>query len=262
MSDPPLNLGFEEASAHFESASQNARVWTEAWAGANLFCPSCGRSDITRYRANRPVADFACQQCGEDFELKSQKGKFGPRIVDGAFSTMCERLASDTNPSLILLNYDLPRRAVTDLLFIPKHFFVREIIQERKPLSPTARRAGWVGCNILIGRVPEAGRIFLVRDSEQTSKELVLAQWKSTLFLKSQTGQARGWLIEVMKSVEAVGREEFTLEEVYAQEDRLRRLYPGNNNVRPKIRQQLQALRDHGYLEFLGRGRYRRRRLA
>jgi Dam-replacing HTH domain len=40
-------------------------------------------------------------------------------------------------------------------------------------------------------------------------------------------------------------------------EPRLAALYPGNNNVRPKIRQQLQVLRDRGWLEFLGRGRYR-----
>jgi hypothetical protein len=37
------------------------------------------------------------------------------------------------------------------------------------------------------------------------------------------------------------------------------RLYPGNRNVRPKIRQQLQMLRDRGWLEFTGRGRYRLR---
>ena len=40
-------------------------------------------------------------------------------------------------------------------------------------------------------------------------------------------------------------------------EERLSRLYPGNHNVRPKIRQQLQVLRDRGWLEFVGRGRYR-----
>ncbi len=44
---------------------------------------------------------------------------------------------------------------------------------------------------------------------------------------------------------------------MYRFEDRLSALYPGNNNVRPKIRQQLQVLRDRGWLEFLGRGRYR-----
>ena len=47
-------------------------------------------------------------------------------------------------------------------------------------------------------------------------------------------------------AVEAVGRPEFTLADVYAHEAALAALYPGNNNVRPKIRQQLQVLRDRG----------------
>jgi len=43
-----------------------------------------------------------------------------------------------------------------------------------------------------------------------------------------------------------------------AHEARLAALYSGNHNVRPKIRQQLQVLRDRGWLAFDGRGRYRR----
>ena len=57
-----------------------------------------------------------------------------------------------------------------------------------------------------------------------------------------------------MKAVKAIGRPEFTLDEVYAHEAALAALYPGNNNVRPKIRQQLQVLRDRGWLAFDGRG--------
>jgi type II restriction enzyme len=124
-------------------------------------------------------------------------------------------------------------------------------------LAPTARRAGWVGCNILLSEIPAAGKIFLVRDGEQAPRRQVLEQWRSTLFLKDQNLGARGWLIEVMKCVDAAGSHDFTLDELYAQEDRLRRLYPANRNVRPKIRQQLQVLRDRGYLLFVGRGRYR-----
>ena len=48
------------------------------------------------------------------------------------------------------------------------------------------------------------------------------------------------------------------LADVYAHEAALAALYPGNNNVRPKIRQQLQVLRDRGWLAFNGRGTYRR----
>jgi type II restriction enzyme len=32
--------------------------------------------------------------------------------------------------------------------------------------------------------------------------------------------------------------------------------YPNNNNIQAKIRQQLQILRDKGYLKFTGRGKY------
>jgi len=62
-----------------------------------------------------------------------------------------------------------------------------------------------------------------------------------------------------MKCVEALGKRDFTLDEVYGFEERLAKLYPGNQNVRPKIRQQLQFLRDRGFIEFVSRGNYRLR---
>ena len=39
--------------------------------------------------------------------------------------------------------------------------------------------------------------------------------------------------------------------------DSLQAKYPLNRNVRAKIRQQLQILRDKGLVRFVGRGRYR-----
>jgi hypothetical protein len=62
-----------------------------------------------------------------------------------------------------------------------------------------------------------------------------------------------------MTCVDAIGKREFQIDDIYAFEDRLRRLYPENKNVRPKIRQQLQFLRDRGYLDFVSRGYYRLR---
>ena len=97
----------------------------------------------------------------------------------------------------------------------------------------------------------------MVREGQLLPKRDVQAQWASTLFLRGRAETARGWLIEVMRCVEALGRSAFSLEDVYVYEDRLQALYPGNNNIRPKIRQQLQVLRDQGYLAFEGRGRYR-----
>jgi type II restriction enzyme len=60
----------------------------------------------------------------------------------------------------------------------------------------------------------------------------------------------------VLNIVRGLGRREFTLAEVYAQEAALGRLHPQNLHVRDKIRQQLQVLRDLGFIEFLGSGQY------
>ena len=136
---------------------------------------------------------------------------------------------------------------------------MREIIEARKPLTYTARRAGWIGSHILLSKIPQSGKIYFVRDGQVASRETVLTQWKKTLFLRDQNQTARGWLIEVMKCVEAIGKSEFQIDDVYAFEKRLGHLYPGNKNVKPKIRQQLQFLRDRGYLEFVSRGYYRLR---
>jgi len=234
-----MKLGFEEAQTSYVSGSQSARAWTEQWVRRELYCPSCGHSHVSKFENNRPVADFFCTACSEEYELKSQKSKFGVKILDGAFRVMCERLTASNNPNLLLLNYDRAQLAVVNLFVVPKHFFIREIIQERKPLSSTARRAGWVGCNILLNGIPESGKIFLVRNGRPQPKEAVLAQWRKTLFLREAGIEARGWLIEVMKCVDAIGKQEFQLDDVYAFEAKLSRLYPDNRHVRQKIRQQL-----------------------
>lgn len=252
-----MKLGFEEEQSPYASPSQSARFWTESWVHKQVYCPNCGRSNLNKYGNNRPVADFYCGSCREEYELKSQKTPFGAKIVDGAFRTMCERLAADNNPNLMLMSYDLKSLSVKDLCVVPKHFFVRDIVEERDPLAVTARRAGWVGCNILLSRVPESGKIFFIRNGEPLSKEIVLYKWQQTLFLRNESAEGRGWLIEVMKCVDLLGKRDFDLSEVYAFEPRLNQIYPHNNNVKPKIRQQLQVLRDNGYLEFVSRGRYR-----
>ena len=224
-----------------------------------VYCPSCGSPKINAFPNNSPVADFFCASCEDEYELKSQKSVFGNKVLDGSFRTKCDRLAASNNPNLFLLNYDSKQLSVINLLVVPKHFSVREIIGERKPLAPTARRAGWIGSNILLNQIPQSGKIFIVRAGQIEPKETVLSKWSRTLFLRDQEQEARGWLIEVMKCVETIGKREFQIEDIYAFEAKLSHLYPDNRNVRPKIRQQLQFLRDRGYLDFVSRGYYRLR---
>ena len=255
---PIQDLAFAPLKAqHYKSATQKIRVLSEEWVSRSLYCPNCGNEQITPRRNNSAVSDFSCTVCAEEYELKSQKGTIKGRVVDGAYETMMRRLKEANNPNLLLLSYDPAALSVLGLTVVPKHFFIPELIEKRKPLSATARRAGWTGCNILLDNIPHAGRISLVHNRIVSPKPDVLALWRRTLFLNDQASpSAKTWLLNVMRCVEDIGKPRFSLSDVYAFEDRLRRAYPANQHIKEKIRQQLQVLRDNGFLRFLSKGEY------
>lgn len=254
-----LNLNFDTKLAdNFTSNSQKIRILTEEWVIRTVFCPNCGGNDILQYPNNRPVADFFCTSCDEDYELKSKEGKVGKKIVDGAYSTMIERLNSNSNPNFFILSYDNASHSVRNFLCVPKHFFIPKLIEMRRPLSPTARRAGWVGCNILLDHIPESGKVYFIRDGVQMSQKSVLDKWKETIFLRQeQKLSGKGWMIDILLVIEKIGKTEFTLDDIYRYENELAHLHPENHHIKDKIRQQLQILREKNYLAFVNRGVYR-----
>ncbi|MGD0208006.1 MAG: DpnI domain-containing protein [Verrucomicrobiota bacterium] len=209
------------------------------------------------------------------------------------------------------------RERVHNLLLVPSFAFPPSAIIKRKPLSSTARRAGWIGCNIALNRVPAEARIAVVttilsppqssagvspalpsnssegrRDacatlsrSESvviTSPAEVRAQFRRVKPLSEISVTQRGWTLDVLNTVRRLvdsrrrGNEtragksemdpslltsaptgEFTTADVYAFERELEKLHPDNRHVKDKIRQQLQVLRDLGFLLHVERGVWR-----
>ena len=62
--------------------------------------------------------------------------------------------------------------------------------------------------------------------------------------------------MDILTCINKIPLHTFTLEDMYSFEDELQNKHPENRNVRPKIRQQLQMLRDKGLIDFLGKGKY------
>jgi type II restriction enzyme len=241
---------------NYKSSSQRIRVMTEYWVNSSIFCPSCG-NNLSKFENNTPVADFYCLKCSEEYELKSKQGAMGIKIVDGEYYTMIDRLKSEHNPNFFFLTYDKVTFEIKNFLTIPKYFFVPGIIEMRKALNVTARRAGWVGCNINIKNIPELAKIFYVQNGIEQSKDEVLGKWNKTEFVKSTHDiESKGWLLDVLICVERIKKNEFSLDDVYEFETQLKAKHPLNNNVKAKIRQQMQILRDKNVIEFVGRGRY------
>jgi type II restriction enzyme len=250
-----LKLSIEVAK-DYSSRSQQIRVISECWVDKSIFCPNCG-DDLSSFENNKPVADFYCINCSEEYELKSKQGSMGKKIVDGAYSTMIERLESNNNPNFFFLTYDKTTFEIRNFLTIPKYFFIPDIIEKRKPLNIAARRAGWVGCNIVMNNIPEFGKIFYIQSGVVKSKNDVLDKWSRTEFVKSTHNiEAKGWMLDVLLCVERIKQKEFSLEEVYKFESHLKDKHPLNNNIKAKIRQQLQFLRDRKVIDFVGRGKY------
>ncbi len=253
-----MNLSFNtKLATGYSSNSQIARVLTENWVKENSYCPCCGEIPLNEFENNRPVADFYCRNCKEEFELKSKSGKLTNTITDGAYDTMIERINSNNNPNFFFLTYT-KEWTVNNFLIIPKQFFTPEIVIKRNPLSVTAKRAGWVGCNIDISKVADAGKVFLIKNAQTISQEIVKETFNKTLFLRTKNSDSKGWILEVMNCVDLIKKDFFTLDEVYKFEQKLKFKYPNNKFIKDKIRQQLQILRDKGIIEFVGRGNYKK----
>lgn len=255
-----MNLqGRIELAAHLRSASQVAKVITEDWCNRELYCPVCDSERLLQERPNSRARDFTCACCRERFELKSGRGWSRTRIPDAAYGTMIAAIRSDRTPNLFVMQYSR-NWTIENLLLIPRYFFVESAIEKRPPLARTAQRAGWVGCNILMNRIADEGKIGMVMGGAETPPEQVRALVKRTESLRTVPARVRGWTLDVLTTIQRLNQPEFSLADAYSLENDLAQLHPGNRNVRPKIRQQLQVLRDLGLLEFLGGAHYRLRR--
>lgn len=254
-----MNLIFDiKQIEKYHSTSQITRVLTETWVHENMYCPRCGNLSIEKFENNRPVADFFCPSCKNEYELKSKSGSLSNKVTDGAYETMIKRITSNQNPDFFFMNYSKAEHKVNDFIIVPKHFFTPNIIEKRKPLALTARRAGWVGCNILVGRIPRQGRISIVANGKVIDKNNIIEQVNRSSMLKTSSIDRRGWLMDVLNCINTMENNFFTLNEIYNFEKELQEKHPNNNNIRPKIRQQLQFLRDRGFIEFVGNGKYRK----
>jgi type II restriction enzyme len=251
-----LSIYQKEAIDHYKSNAQIARILTESWVSKNMFCPRCLNPNIRPFPNNNPVIDFSCSNCKEEYQLKSQKANFGKKITDGAYRAMAESINNNLRPNFLFLQYRTDY-LIKNLFLVPSFFFTLELIERRNPLSESAKRAGWIGCNILLNKIPPEGKIPIIYDGTILRKVDIAKSWRKIEFMKKSPLAERGWTIEVLNAVHNLNKKEFGLQDIYQYEEKLKTLHPSNSHIRDKIRQQLQILRDKGLLIFLGNGKYK-----
>ncbi len=245
-----------DLASKYKAGSQIARVLSEEWCTRELYCPACDSDQLTGSKPNNPAVDFACAKCEQPFQLKSLRNWNPRKIVDAGYEAMLRAIRADKTPNLLVLQYS-SAWLVQNLLLIPRMFFSESVIEKRNPLAPHARRAGWVGCNILLSEIPADGKIVIISAGVPVLKRQVREEFSRVKQLAELPPSLRGWTLDVLRVIRRLGKSEFSLQELYDFESELKSLHPQNQNVRPKIRQQLQVLRDVGLISFLSPGIYR-----
>ncbi len=266
--DLHLSTYYNLIASQYKSDSQISGKITEKWASNNLYCPKCG-SSLNQYPNNKPVYDFYCDHSNEkviivhreNFQLKSThnfpNGHFSNKILGGEYNTAIRILKRSTFPSLILLHYKKRAMTVEDVMLVHKLSITPSCIMPRKPLPITARRAGWQGSIITLDMIPKLGRIMIIDNSNVIPKSKVQNEWdKVSRLLKGDVIQ-RGWTADIINFLDRLPSK-FILNDVYKYEKELLSLHPQNKHVKDKIRQQLQILRDRGFIKFIGTGEYQK----
>jgi type II restriction enzyme len=238
------------------SAPQRARVISEHWFSENCYCLACPSNRLIRTAPNTQAMDFGCDACGHRYELKTFRRRPTRSLVDGAYSALLARINLGSAPTLCLLERNETWQ-IESLTAIHSSFLTPVVIEQRPALGPHARRAGWIGCNIRLDRIPIDGEIAVIQKGICVPKAEVRDRFRRFLPLANIPANERGWTTLTLSIIRDLAKRDFRLSELYEREQSFSQIYPGNRHIRAKIRQQLQILRDLGVLSFEGPGRYR-----
>lgn len=241
----------------YKSPTQKARVVTEAWGLDNLYCPNCHSHILNAAPNNTAAFDYVCPVCESLFQLKSKSSPIGNRIADAAYAAMMRAIDEGRTPNLYALHYNKLFWQVRNLILIPHFAFSASSIEKRPPLSPSARRAGWIGCDIVLKNIPPDARIKIIADGVSVAPHHVRESFQRLRPLEEIGVKERGWTLDVLRVVRSLGKTEFSNSDVYQFASQLAQLHPDNRHIQDKIRQQLQVLRDRGFLIQSHRGVWR-----
>ena len=127
-----------------------------------ISCPSCKKlKTLKELRQNFKCADIICDYCGYLAQVKTVSVRnitiLPKKIIGAAWEPLRERMEDGRFFSLFIvlvdknsINLKVPIYAI---FYLPAELQISEMFIPRKPLSKSARRAGWQGVTYDLERV-------------------------------------------------------------------------------------------------------------
>lgn len=237
----------------YKNNPQKMRKVTESWITENLICPYCRTSHLIQSTQEHQSTAFICPTCAETYVLKSKNSPIHDKIQIGAYQVMAQSIISLKNPNFLFLEYDKKEFQIQNLFMVPRYFFCTDTIERRSPISSSTRRRGWVGCNILLNRIPAEGYIYIVENGIEYTIQEIWKKQRRTYFMSKYKPRAREWMIDILNFIQ---EKEFTVEEICAYAPLMEIRYVGIVDAEVRIRKVLGILKKNGVIVFAGNGKY------
>jgi type II restriction enzyme len=122
-----------------------------------MACPICNDKALVKYKTNQKAKDVKCEKCSSQFQIKATKHIKNQgtslKLLGAEYKTTCLSI-KENNVHYIVLLYSVTddKYTINDIYFIDHADITESCIIARKPLSLSAKRAGWQGCNLVFNK--------------------------------------------------------------------------------------------------------------
>ena len=124
-------------------------------------CIRCDNNNFEKYKTNEKSKDLICISCNQKYQIKAKsatrkqvdniKYKKQFKTLGGDYSITLNNITEKIDYLIIL--YEKQSYKIINILYIKNENINSNCIMPRKPLSLTAKRAGWQGCSILFNNI-------------------------------------------------------------------------------------------------------------
>ncbi len=146
---------------NWKSESRVVGEACEYYVKNKIKCVRCDTNNFEKCKINEKSKDLVCMSCNQKYQIKAKSAtrkqvnnircKQQVKTIGGDYSTTLHNLSEQIDYLIIL--YEKQSYEILDILYIRSENVNSDCIIPRKPLSSTAKRAGWQGCNILFGNI-------------------------------------------------------------------------------------------------------------
>ena len=135
--------------------------WGEIQVTKKCSCPKCKKTKtLKKLPPNFKCVDIICDFCGFLAQVKTKTvndvEKIPKKILGAAWGPQKERMDAGIYFPLYIV---LKNEKKSAIYYLPVDYQDREVFEARKPLSSTAKRAGWQGYYFNLTRLIDEGMI-------------------------------------------------------------------------------------------------------